>query len=127
MRKTGSAMRQAVLKVLREVLPATKVFLMYGLTEAFRSTFLPPEELDRRPTSMGKAIPDTEILVLNEQGQLCKPGEPGELVHRGPTVSLGYWNRPEDTARPLRPNPLLPSGVGDCQKICYLGALVNLE
>ncbi len=107
---TGSAMPQAVLKVLREVLPATKVFLMYGLTEAFRSTYLPPEELDRRPTSMGKAIPDTEILVLNEQGHLCKPGEPGELVHRGPTVSLGYWNRPEDTAhafgqiRCCRPN-----------------------
>ena len=77
---TGGAMPQAVLRVLREVLPRTKVFLMYGLTEAFRSTFLPPEELDRRPTSMGKAIPDTEILVLNEQGQLCKPGEPGELV-----------------------------------------------
>jgi acyl-CoA synthetase (AMP-forming)/AMP-acid ligase II len=87
---TGGAMPQAVLKVLREVLPTTKVFLMYGLTEAFRSTYLPPEELDRRPTSMGKAIPDAEILVLNDQGQLCKPGEPGELVHRGPTVSLGY-------------------------------------
>ncbi len=109
---TGGAMPQAVLKVLREVLPTTKVFLMYGLTEAFRSTYLPPEELDRRPTSMGKAIPDTEILVLNEQGQLCKPGEPGELVHRGPTVSLGYWNRPEDTARALRPNPLLPPELG---------------
>jgi acyl-CoA synthetase (AMP-forming)/AMP-acid ligase II len=72
---TRGAMPQALLKVLREVLPATKVFLMYGLTEAFRSTYLLPEELDRRPTSMGKAIPDTEILVLNEQGQLCKPGE----------------------------------------------------
>ena len=90
---TGGAMPQAVLKVLRAVLPATKIFLMYGLTEAFRSTYLPPEELDRRPTSMGKAIPDTEILVLNEHGGLCKPGEIGELVHRGPTVSLGYWNR----------------------------------
>jgi acyl-CoA ligase (AMP-forming) (exosortase A-associated) len=124
---TGGAMPQAVLKVLREVLPTTKVFLMYGLTEAFRSTFLPPEELDRRPTSMGKAIPDTEILVLNEQGQLCKPGEPGELVHRGPTVSLGYWNRPEDTARALRPNPLLPPELGDCEKVCYSGDLVKMD
>lgn len=124
---TGGAMPQAVLKVLREVLPTTKIFLMYGLTEAFRSTFLPPEELDRRPTSMGKAIPDTEILVLNEKGELCKPGEPGELVHRGPTVSLGYWNRPEDTARALRPNPLSPPELGDCEKVCYSGDLVKMD
>ena len=124
---TGGAMPQAVLKVLREVLPATKIFLMYGLTEAFRSTYLPPEELDRRPTSMGKAIPDTEILVLNDQGQLSRPGEPGELVHRGPTVSLGYWNRPEDTARALRPNPRLPPELGDCEKVCYSGDLVKMD
>ncbi len=124
---TGGAMPQAVLKVLREVIPTTKIFLMYGLTEAFRSTYLPPEELDRRPTSMGKAIPDTEILVLNEHGQLCKPDEPGELVHRGPTVSLGYWNRPEDTARALRPNPLLPPELGDCEKVCYSGDLVMMD
>jgi acyl-CoA ligase (AMP-forming) (exosortase A-associated) len=124
---TGGAMPQAVLKVLRQALPTTKVFLMYGLTEAFRSTYLPPEELDRRPTSMGKAIPDTEILVLNENGKPCAPGEPGELVHRGPTVSLGYWNRPEDTARALRPNPLLPTEMGDCEKVCYSGDLVKMD
>jgi acyl-CoA ligase (AMP-forming) (exosortase A-associated) len=124
---TGGAMPQAVLKVLRQTLPTTKIFLMYGLTEAFRSTYLPPEELDRRPTSMGKAIPDTEILVLNEQGGLCKPGEPGELVHRGPTVSLGYWNRPEDTARALRPNPTLPPEMGNCEKVCYSGDLVKMD
>lgn len=124
---TGGAMPQAVLKMLRQALPTTKTFLMYGLTEAFRSTYLPPEELDNRPTSMGKAIPDTEILVLNENGKLCKPGEIGELVHRGPTVSLGYWNRPEETARALRPNPLLPSEVGDCEKVCYSGDLVKMD
>lgn len=124
---TGGAMPQAVLKILRQTLTYTKIFLMYGLTEAFRSTYLPPEELDCRPTSMGKAIPDTEILVLNEHGQLCKPGEVGELVHRGPTVSLGYWNRPEDTARALRPNPLLPPEMGDCEKVCYSGDLVKMD
>jgi acyl-CoA ligase (AMP-forming) (exosortase A-associated) len=124
---TGGAMPQAVLKILRQVLPTTKVFLMYGLTEAFRSTYLPPGELDRRPTSMGKAIPDTEILVLNEQGQICKPGEVGELVHRGPTVSMGYWNRPEDTARALRPNPLLSTEMGDCERVCYSGDLVKMD
>lgn len=124
---TGGVMPQAVLAVLREALPITKVVLMYGLTEAFRSTYLPPDELDRRPTSMGRAIPDTEILVLNENGRLCKPGEIGELVHRGPTVSLGYWNRPEDTARALRPNPLLPPEMGDCEKVCYSGDLVKMD
>jgi len=124
---TGGAMPQNVLAVLRKTLTTTKIFLMYGLTEAFRSTYLPPEELDRRPTSMGKAIPDTEILVLNEQGGLCKPGEVGELVHRGPTVSLGYWGRPEDTNRVLRPNPLLPPEMADCERICYSGDLVKMD
>lgn len=124
---TGGAMPQPVLKVLRSLLPTTEIFLMYGLTEAFRSTYLPPSELDKRPTSIGKAIPDSEILVINEHGQRCKPGEPGELVHRGPTVSLGYWNRPEDTARCLRPNPLLPPEMGDCEKVCYSGDVVQMD
>ena len=124
---TGGAMPQTVLGVLRKALSTTRIFLMYGLTEAFRSTYLPPEELDRRPTSMGKAIPDTEILVLNEQGQLCKPGEVGELVHRGPTVSMGYWGRPEDTNRALRPNPLREPEVSDFEKVCYSGDLVKMD
>lgn len=123
---TGGAMPQPVLAVLRRTLTSTKIFLMYGLTEAFRSTYLPPEELDRRPTSMGKAIPDTEILVIND-GKLCEPGEIGELVHRGPTVSMGYWGRQEDTDRVLRPNPLLPPQLGDCEKVCYSGDLVKMD
>ncbi len=104
-----------------------EIFLMYGLTEAFRSTYLPPEELDRRPTSMGKAIPNTEILVVNEQGQPCKPGEVGELVHRGPTVSMGYWGQPEMTAKVLKPHPLLPSELGESEKVCYSGDLVTMD
>ena len=123
---TGGAMPQPVLAILRRTLTTTKIFLMYGLTEAFRSTYLPPEELDRRPTSMGKAIPDTEILVIND-GKLCQPGEIGELVHRGPTVSMGYWGRQEDTDRVLRPNPLLPAQLGDCEKVCYSGDLVKMD
>lgn len=120
-------MPQHVLAILRQALPTTQIFLMYGLTEAFRSTYLPPEELDRRPTSMGKAIPNTEILVINEQGQLCKPGEVGELVHRGPTVSMGYWGQPELTAKVLRPHPLLPPELGDSEKVCYSGDLVKMD
>jgi acyl-CoA ligase (AMP-forming) (exosortase A-associated) len=124
---TGGAMPQPVLNILRQALSTTKIFLMYGLTEAFRSTYLPPAELDRRPTSMGRAIPDTEILVLREDGSQCKSGEIGELVHRGPTVSMGYWGRPEDTARVLRPNPLLPAELGDCERVCYSGDLVKMD
>lgn len=124
---TGGAMPQTVLKTLRELLPATKVFLMYGLTEAFRSTYLPPEELDRRPTSMGKAIPDTEILVVNERGEECKPGEIGELVHRGPTVSMGYWGNEEATNKVLRPNPLASPELGVQERVCYSGDLVKKD
>lgn len=124
---TGGATPLAVLALLRKALPTTKVFLMYGLTEAFRSTYLPPSEVDRRPTSMGKAIPDTEILVVSENNELCKPGEVGELVHRGPTVSMGYWGRPEDTNRALRPNPLLSPELGDCERVCYSGDLVKTD
>jgi acyl-CoA ligase (AMP-forming) (exosortase A-associated) len=123
---TGGAMPQTVLATIRKALPTTKVFLMYGLTEAFRSTYLPPEELDRRPTSMGKAIPNTEILVVNEDGQPCKPAEVGELVHRGPTVSMGYWGQPEITAR-VRPHPYLPPELGAEEKVCYSGDLVKMD
>jgi acyl-CoA ligase (AMP-forming) (exosortase A-associated) len=124
---TGGAMPQPVLATLRRQLSSTRVFLMYGLTEAFRSTYLPPEELDRRPTSMGKAIPDTEILVIDEHGRPCRPGEIGELVHRGPTVSMGYWGQPELTARVLRPHPFLPSELGDVEKVCYSGDYVKMD
>jgi acyl-CoA ligase (AMP-forming) (exosortase A-associated) len=124
---TGGAMPQTVLATLRKLLPDTRVFLMYGLTEAFRSTYLPPEELDRRPTSMGRAIPDTEILVINESGGLCPPGEIGELVHRGPTVSMGYWGQPELTARVLRPHPFQLPEVGDVEKVCYSGDYVKID
>ena len=124
---TGGAMPQAVLKILRSALPTTKIFLMYGLTEAFRSTYLPPQELDRRPTSMGKAIPDNEILVLNEKGERCAPGEVGELVHRGSTVSMGYWGNSEATERVLKPNPLLLAELGDTERVCYSGDLVKMD
>ena len=76
---------------------------------------------------MGRAIPDSEILVLREDGSRCEPGEIGELVHRGPTVSMGYWGRPEDTARVLRPNPLLPAQLGHCERVCYSGDLVKMD
>ncbi|MCA9151729.1 MAG: AMP-binding protein, partial [Planctomycetales bacterium] len=124
---TGGAMPQSTLAILRRTLTQSRIFLMYGLTEAFRSTYLPPDELDRRPTSIGKAIPDTEILVINEQGQLCLPGEVGELVHHGPTVSAGYWGQPELTDRVLRPHPFPLPGVVHPPRVCYSGDLVRAD
>ena len=120
---SGGAVPTATVKRLRQLLPSTRIYLMYGLTEAFRSTFLPPEEVDRRPASIGRAIPECEVFPLTADGRRARPGEPGILVHRGPTVSLGYWNRPEDTARVLRPNPLLPASRGG-DVVCWSGDLV---
>jgi acyl-coenzyme A synthetase/AMP-(fatty) acid ligase len=78
---------------------------MYGLTEAFRSTWLPPGELARRPGSIGRAIPNAEVLVVRPDGSLCDADEPGELVHRGALVALGYWNDPARTVQRFRPAP----------------------
>ena len=102
---TGGRMPKPILEKLREVFPSAKPFLMYGLTEAFRSTYLDPAEVDRRPDSIGKAIPDAEILVVRPDGSPCDPGEEGELVHRGPHVALGYWNDPVRTEERFRPVP----------------------
>jgi acyl-CoA ligase (AMP-forming) (exosortase A-associated) len=109
---TGGRMPRETLTLLRQRVPAAKPFLMYGLTEAFRSTYLPPEEVDRRPDSIGKAIPNAEILVLREDGSECAPDEPGELVHRGALVGLGYWGDAEKTAERYK---LLPSGAAGRQ------------
>ncbi|MFN9745776.1 MAG: acyl-CoA ligase (AMP-forming), exosortase A system-associated [Betaproteobacteria bacterium] len=109
---TGGRMPRETLQLLRQRVPKAKPFLMYGLTEAFRSTYLPPEEVDRRPDSIGRAIPNAEILVLREDGTECGPDEPGELVHRGALVGQGYWNDAEKTAERYK---LLPAGIGGRQ------------
>jgi acyl-CoA ligase (AMP-forming) (exosortase A-associated) len=106
---TGGRMPRETLERLRGLLPHTRPYLMYGLTEAFRSTYLPPSEVDRRPDSIGKAIPNAEVLVLRPDGTPCAPNEPGELVHRGALVGMGYWNDPAKTAERYKP---LPNGVG---------------
>ena len=103
---SGGAMPKATLRSLRERAPHAKPYLMYGLTEAFRSTYLPPDQVDARPESMGKAIPNAEVMVVDEDGKRCGPGKIGELVHRGALVSLGYWNNPEKTAERFKPLPL---------------------
>jgi acyl-CoA ligase (AMP-forming) (exosortase A-associated) len=102
---TGGKMPKPVLDKLRAHFPQAKPYLMYGLTEAFRSTYLDPAEIDRRPGSIGKAIPNAEILVVRPDGTRCNPGEEGELVHRGALVAMGYWNDPDRTAVRFRPAP----------------------
>ena len=109
---TGGRMPAATLARLRELFAQAKPYLMYGLTEAFRSTYLDPAEADRRPDSIGKAIPNTEILVVRPDGTPCDPGEHGELVHRGALVAQGYWNDPERTAQRFRPLPQAAIAVG---------------
>lgn len=106
---SGGALPRSTLERLRQQAPQARVFLMYGLTEAFRSTYLDPQALDHKPGSIGKAVPNAEVAVVRPDGWPCNPHEPGELVHRGPFVALGYWNNPEATARRFRPWPLQTS------------------
>ncbi|NMO49890.1 acyl-CoA ligase (AMP-forming), exosortase A system-associated [Actinoplanes sp. TBRC 11911] len=106
---TGGRLPRTTLDRLRHIFPEALPYLMYGLTEAFRSTYLHPSEVDRRPDSIGKAIPNAEILVVRPDGSPCDPGEPGELVHRGALVASGYWNDPDRTAERFRPAPGRPA------------------
>lgn len=98
--QAGGAMAPSLVQELREVLPRTKVFIMYGQTEASaRLSYLPPELLDKKPGSIGKGIPNVELRVLNGQGSKVKPGEVGEIVARGNNLMMGYWNSPEETRK----------------------------
>ncbi len=108
---TGGHMPRPLLNRLRAIFPKARPYLMYGLTEAFRSTYLDPSEIDRRPNSIGKAIPNAEILVVRPDGSPCAAGEHGELVHRGALVAKGYWNEPELTKERFRPAPGQTEGL----------------
>lgn len=102
---SGGAMPQALLASLRETFPRAEVHLMYGLTEAFRSTSLPPALVGTHPHSVGTAIPFAEVLVVGPDGGIAPDGEAGELVHAGPLVAGGYWNDPARTAERFRTAP----------------------
>ncbi len=106
---SGGALPVEILNTLRKKLSSALPFLMYGLTEAFRSTYVPPELIDSHQDSMGIAIPNAEILVLRQDGTECADNEPGELVHRGSLVSMGYWNNPNKTSEIFKPIPSLLS------------------
>jgi acyl-CoA ligase (AMP-forming) (exosortase A-associated) len=123
---SGGALPLATLMKLRAKLPRARIFCMYGLTEAFRSTYLPPELLANHAGSIGKAIPGEEVLVLRPDGSRCAPGEIGELVHRGTLVTLGYWNNPEATQQRFKPLPEEITG-GKHEIAVYSGDLVRID
>ena len=124
---TGGKMPRDTLDRLRAIFHNADPYLMYGLTEAFRSTYLPPAEVDKRPDSMGKAIPNVEVMVVREDGSACDPHEVGELVHRGPLVALGYWNDPERTAVRYKLAPGQPEGITVPELAVWSGDLVRMD
>jgi len=124
---TGGRMPESITKLFRQAHPHIQIYLMFGLTEAFRSTYLPPDQVDVRPSSIGKAIPNVELLVLNERGELCKPGEEGELVHRGANIAMGYWKDPENTAKRFRPAPFQQGKGGQPEIAVYSGDYVKTD
>lgn len=128
---TGGRMPRVTLDALRARAPSARPFLMYGLTEAFRATYLPPEQVDVRPDSIGRAIPNAEVLVLREDGSPCAPGEAGELVQRGALVAQGYWNDAARTAERFRPLPptsgVRPSGLMREEVAVFSGDTVRMD
>jgi amino acid adenylation domain-containing protein len=127
MTNTGGFLPVDAVRRLRSAQPHAQLFLMYGLTEAFRSAYLDPARVDEKPGSIGRAIPGAELLVLRADGTECEPGEVGELVHRGPTVALGYWDDPVLTERVYRPNPRLPQGVPTAERVVFSGDYVRRD
>ena len=121
----GGRLPPSSVRELRRAQPQAKLFLMYGLTEVFRSTFLPPEEVDSHPDSMGRAVPESVVYVLNEEGHEAQPGEVGELLHGGPSVGIGYFGDPEATATVFRPNPFFRPG--EPTRVVFSGDLVRRD
>ncbi|GAA4110901.1 class I adenylate-forming enzyme family protein [Aminobacter aganoensis] len=118
---TAAALPPAHIARLRELFTGVRLYSMYGLTECKRCTYLPPAELDRRPGSVGIAIPNTEAFVLDDDGNPVPPDTPGELVIRGPHVMQGYWENEEATNRMLRP------GTNPWEKLLYTGDLFRCD
>lgn len=108
LQNAGGHLPAGAVRELRRLQPHADCILQYGMTETFRGTWLPPAETDRRTGSMGIAVPEAELLVVREDGTPCGPDEPGELVHSGPTLAMGYWHDDEATAAVFRPHPLRP-------------------
>jgi acyl-CoA synthetase (AMP-forming)/AMP-acid ligase II len=98
----GGHLPSDAVRAVRRAQPGARLFLQYGMTETFRSTFLDPDEVDARPGSIGKAVPGAEVLVLREDATECEPNEIGELAFQGPSMASGYWGNPGATALVFR-------------------------
>lgn len=118
---TAAALPVSHIQKLREFFPGAKMYSMYGLTECKRVSYLAPGEIDRRPGSVGKAMPGTEAYIVGEDGKRLGPGVIGELVVSGPHVMRGYWEMPEETAKRLRP------GDRSGQLVLYTGDLFKSD
>ncbi|MFN7023127.1 MAG: AMP-binding protein [Pseudorhizobium sp.] len=123
---SGGKIAPDILEQLPLVFQGADIYLMYGLTEAFRSTYLPPERFQRKPGSIGRAIPDADVFVIKQGIGIARPLEEGELVHRGPLVSMGYWGKPDLTAQKIRPCPELYHLIGD-EPVVYSGDTVRVD
>ena len=109
---SGGALTPRLVRGLRDSFPHADLYAMYGLTEAFRSTFLDPALIDAHPDAIGRPIPFAEVMAVRPDGARAGPGEPGELVHAGPLVAGGYWRDPERTAQRFRPAPTWSASGG---------------
>ena len=118
---TAAALPVKHITMLKDLFPGARIYSMYGLTECKRCTYLPPEDLDAKPTSVGIAIPNTELWVVDDNDQRVGPGEVGQLVIRGATVMRGYWEKPDATEKKLKPGPL-PGEL-----VLYTGDYVKLD
>jgi len=121
MTNTAAALPTAHIQRIREKFPDVRLYSMYGLTETKRTLYLPPEQLDRRPDSVGVAIPGTEVWLEDEHGKRPGPGQVGELVVRGRHVMRGYWGDPDATSLRFRPGPI-PG-----ERVCYTGDLFRMD
>lgn len=118
---TGGTIPGPVLRQLPEVFPNARIFLNYGLTETYRTSYLPPERFATHSHTIGGPIPGSDIVIVRDDGTLATPGEEGQIVHRGDYVCLGYWNDPEATAKALRPDPLAPAGHPNPPRVMFTG------
>ncbi|MEJ6404866.1 AMP-binding protein [Yoonia sp. 2307UL14-13] len=123
---TGGKIPPDILSQMPDVFPDIDIFLMYGLTEAFRSTYLPAHKFAAKMGAIGQGVPNADIHVIKHGQGRAGPGEQGELVHAGPLVSLGYWGRPDLTAEKIKTCPELADLIGD-EPVVYSGDLVRVD
>ena len=118
---TAAALPTGHIRQLRDIFPSVKIFSMYGLTECKRVSYLPPDQIDIRPASVGRAMPNEEVYIVDDSGQHVSAGTVGELVVRGSNVMKGYWDSPEETDRVLKTGPL-PG-----EKVLHTGDLFRMD